>query len=689
MLRDPRIWSYIAPVVSGSSQPRSLAELSSLQGSSTGNPLVTHGAKLLLVLLAGCTLGFGRQAPAPSLELLVGDAQRAQSSGDYAAAANDWSQAVKLQPAIPQLWANLGLMQHETGDTSGAIESFQHAVRLDPSLYVPNLFLGIDDAHLGKAQEAVHYLLKAERLNQSDPQAPLALGRTYIGLRNYEAAAQVLAHAIQLDPSLGSAWFTLGIARLDEVEDEARVMSEMGKESPFSGSLYADSLAKQARFGESASLYKTLLDVSPQPPCLRSKYGFALLRGHDEPGAAAAFATERAAHPECGLALLGQARIALEAGKADQATAILRDLWQRDHGYFQSNASLLLEGLPAEESASLAEALMGNMQLPADLRAALAGAFDLAAPADASFENAEEPPSAYPAAPSGVRTTAAEDYAAGHFEQCERRLASQSAPLPAENLRLLAACAFFTGDNARTAQAASALQALEPHSIEALYWSVQANERLAFEALARFQQLEPDSARNHILLGDIYHQLGREDDAQAEYLKALSLAPGDPAAMLGLANAYLDNYNAKGAMQIAQAALARSPDDPELNLLVAQVLIGQREYTEAEPYLTKSLHAKPQMLPRIHALFGKVYAETGQTQKAIEELKLGASSDEDGSVQYLLARLYRQIGDTQEANEALDRMKTIKQQRAARGYKQIEDPDLSPLESSTDRASTP
>jgi cytochrome c-type biogenesis protein CcmH/NrfG len=33
------------------------------------------------------------------------------------------------------------------------------------------------------------------------------------------------------------------------------------------------------------------------------------------------------------------------------------------------------------------------------------------------------------------------------------------------------------------------------------------------------------------------------DDAQAEYQKALRFEPGDPAAMLGLASAYLSNNN--------------------------------------------------------------------------------------------------------------------------------------------------
>jgi tetratricopeptide (TPR) repeat protein len=653
---------------------------------------VNNSARLPLVLLAGSLIGFGQQTPAPKIDSVLAEAQQAQATGDYAAAANDYKQAVRIEPNMPQLWANLGLMQQECGDIAGAIESFQHARRLDPSLYVPNLFLGIDNAHLGKAQEAVPYLLASEKLNKNDPQAPLALGRTYIALRKFHAAAYELERATSLDPKLGAAWFTLGIARLDEVEDEARTMSEEGKESPFSGALYAESLAKQARFSEAASLYKTLLDAKDQPPCLRSDLGFALLRARDHEGASAAFSSELAAHPECGLAILGQARLALDGGETAQAVKLLNELWNRDHGFVESSAAVLLEGLSAEKASAAVGALLGgtNGELPPDLSNALMVAFNLSGQAATNPDLA--PPATVNAdatTSDGTDRTAQQDYAAGHFEQCVRRLGAKPAVLSAPQLRLLAACAFFTGDNQGAANAANILLAQPPHSLEALYWSIQANERLAFRSLARFQDLEPDSARSHVLLGDIYHQLDRPDDAQAEYSKALALVPGDPAAMLGLATVYLSNNNSAGAMEIAQAALLHSPNDPELNLIVAEALIGQRQYAEAEPYLNRSLSGKPQMIPRIHALMGKVYAETGRTHEAIEQLKLGAPSDEDGSVEYLLARLYRQIGDTRQATDALNRMKTIKQQRDARGFKQVQDPDLAPLESSANRPGAP
>ena len=114
-----------------------------------------------------------------------------------------------------------------------AAASFLQANRLNKSLYVPNLFLGIDYAHTGKVQSAITFLVKAEELNGADPQAPLVLGRVYISTGRFSAAVQQLDRATNLAPKLGAAWFALGIAHLDLVEDDARIISKENKESPF------------------------------------------------------------------------------------------------------------------------------------------------------------------------------------------------------------------------------------------------------------------------------------------------------------------------------------------------------------------------------------------------------------------------------------------------------------------------
>jgi len=650
---------------------------------------VNNCFKLVLVILLALLVKplpvLGQQPAASTVESLVATAQQAEAAHDYAAAEKTYRQAVRIEPNMPELWANLGLMQQEAGDIASAIPSFHQANHLKPSLYVPNLFLGIDLLRTGKALEAIPFLIKAETINKTDPQTPLALGRAYYAAGKFSPAAQEFTRAIELDPELGAAWFGSGIARLNQVEMDARKMSLEAKESPFSGALYAESLEKQARFNEAATLYRSLLDSQPQPPCLRSALGIALLRHRDPEGAAEEFATERTAHPECGLALLGQARIAIEQGDNEQAAKLLQELWGRDHRFFSSNAPNLMEGL-SNDAASTFVAFLSQQTIavPNELRDSVLAAINGGEQVAGHQRDNGNP--GRPGAPladtpiSTDRHTAEEHYAAGEFGQCEQKLRGAVAAGHAERLQLLAACSFFAGDNEGSVRAATALEALQPHSAEALYWSIQANERLAVQSLARFQQLESDSGRSHVLLGDIYHQLERQDDAQAEYQKALALEPGNSAAMLGLASAYLSNNNIEKASDTARAALTHSPQDPELNLIVAETMVAQSQYAAAEPYLMKSLNVKPQMLGHVHALIGKIYSETGRTSDAIRQLKMGESSDEDGSIHYLLARLYRQIGDTKNATAALEQVKMIKQRRRER-VKTVEDPDLSSLES--------
>ena len=592
---------------------------------------------------------------------------------------------------MPELWANLGLMEQQTGDIPAAVKSFLYANHLNPSLYVPNLFLGVDNLRIHKAQEAIPFLIKAEKINKSDPQAPLALGRAYFAIGKFTLAAREFERATTLDPNLGDAWFALGIARLNQVEADARKMSVEDKDSPFAGALYAESLEKQARFGEAATLYRSLLASHPQPPCIHSELGFALLRHRDAEGAATEFATERTAHPECGLAILGQARMAIDSGDREHAAKLLQELWARDHGFVVSNVPVLLEGLSSDAVADAAGFFsLQSTVIPMDLRSVLIAAFNGSGqtlPDNPDPRESGAPPSTETV--STVRKSAEAYYAAGNFTQCAERFNSALTAERADRLPLLAACSFFAGDNERAFSAAAALEAVQPHSPEALYWSIQADQRLALRALARFQQLESDSARSHVLLGDIYDQLERFDDAQSEYSKALSIAPGDSAALLGLASAYLNNNNIDKAMETARLALASSPRDPELNLIMAETLVAKEQYGQSESYLMKSLTVKPQMIGHVHALIGKVYAETGRTRDAIDQLNMGLSSDENGSIHYLLARLYRQVGDTRDASAAIEQVKTIKQQGRDRGVKLVEDPDLSGLESPPGPASAP
>jgi predicted Zn-dependent protease len=178
------------------------------------------------------------------------------------------------------------------------------------------------------------------------------------------------------------------------------------------------------------------------------------------------------------------------------------------------------------------------------------------------------------------------------------------------------------------------------------------------------------------LLGDIHRQKKSFPDAEREYRKALTLMPDDTGALFGLSLALLADGQTDEALRQAQAALEKSPNDPELNAVMGEILCARSDFVAAEGYLKKSLNTKPEYVPHVHTLLGKVYAQTKRPQQAIAELKLALPADKDGRLHYQIARLYLKVGDRDSAKQAFDESDRIRRQgltRAAVAMQQGED----------------
>jgi tetratricopeptide (TPR) repeat protein len=129
-----------------------------------------------------------------------------------------------------------------------------------------------------------------------------------------------------------------------------------------------------------------------------------------------------------------------------------------------------------------------------------------------------------------------------------------------------------------------------------------------------------------------------------------------------------------------QSALVQNPSDAEANYIMGEVLFAEHKYPDAEPYLRAGLGAKAQLVPRIHALLGQVYASEGDTKRAIDEYKLGLTSDDDGSVHFQLGKLYQKCGEAKLAADAFADSKAINQrkQTAGRNTFGLQQKDVSP-----------
>jgi tetratricopeptide (TPR) repeat protein len=614
----------------------------------------------IVLLLAASALLYCQSDVNSAYDVLLLKAQEARSRSDYATAASAYQQAVMLRPEIPELWANLGLMQDQLSDYSGALKSFSVAHRLKPALYVPCLFLGLEYLHLHGSEKAIPFLTTAQRMNPQDGEPSLALGRAYVTLRDYSAAVTAYRAALTIHPNDSSAWFGIGIAYLGQVESDARAVSSHDPESGFAKADLAESLTSQSRYNQAIDAYKAVLDSPQMPPCMHSELGFVYLRQGNTALAASEFAAQEHENPSCNLSLLGMANMRLRQGVTEDACQLIRQAWNRDHGFVLIHGAMLIVGLSDTQQSSFAataNSCADSAPDAAELAARIASLFHSSSPMLSPAATA--PQKARKAMQAPASKVAEEAFRSGHYGECAASLRHEIPSLNSSSQLLLAQCAYLTGDYDLAWQATEAWKRKSQLSEASLYWSVRTEEKLASDALSQAEQLDPSSERTHLLLGDMYRLRKIYDKAEQEYSQATKIAPQDFAALYGLAKTQASDSQMETALSTANRALALNPGDPDVNLLMGEIEVASHNFAAAEPF---------------HALLSQVYEDLGLIPEAIEQLKMALSIDLDGSLHYRLARMYFSLGDKAAGSQALAQTKALEQQQHNRAKIALEDP---------------
>jgi predicted Zn-dependent protease len=601
------------------------------------------------------------EEPAQTLQSLLAEARDAQSRRDFAAAAESYRKAVLLEPSVAELWANLGLMVHESGNTEEAIHSFKEAIKLNPSLFVPQLFLGLEYLEAKNPEAAIPFLEKAERLNPNDVQAVLNLGKAYAMMDCADHSAEAYTRAAQLAPNDGNLRLTLGTEYLQQVESDARLMTSTYRHSAYAALRAAEAFAEEDNFVQAENAYKAALASGLPAPCTHAEFGITLLRKKRIADAREQFELETRSGSHCGLAVLGLAVGEVAEGNQDAALNRLTSLSMADPGFVQSSLPLFRDAVSADQARQLIE-LARSQQDAGALRPDIASLIEKAflwddTPVTTSFGEEGQP--------SGMGApfaTAQRYYDEGQYAKCDQALKPALHTLGSYQLQMLASCSFYTGDFRTASIAAQRLKTNTATRVQGLYWESKADQQLATAALVRAGEIDADSPLMHVLLGDIFRQQRRWFDAETEYRKAVALDPKSHAARLSLAIVLFTELKNDEAFDIGRSLLAEDPNDPEANLLAGEILVQQNRYAEAEPYLSNCRNLKPEFVPRLHALLGRVYAATDRIPAAISEYKAGLPSDEDGSIHYQLARLYQKSGDKNAAEEAFRESKRLSRQ---------------------------
>jgi len=183
-------------------------------------------------------------------------------------------------------------------------------------------------------------------------------------------------------------------------------------------------------------------------------------------------------------------------------------------------------------------------------------------------------------------------------------------------------------------------------------------EETTREAIA----LEPTRAINHILMGELLLNQGRNDEAEAELLQAKEMSPSpneESTIEAGLGNLEMRRERMDEAIPHYLRVAELDPAYPAIwfNLGFAHRLLGR--FDEAKTYYQRAIQVDPNDV-RSYSELMAIAMNQGDAQQAREIAERGVQANPDSAtLRALLASVLIEIGDINEAQRQLAQAETI------------------------------
>jgi len=179
------------------------------------------------------------------------------------------------------------------------------------------------------------------------------------------------------------------------------------------------------------------------------------------------------------------------------------------------------------------------------------------------------------------------------------------------------------------------------------------------DAFHRIVALNAESAEADMLVGEALDEMKDTIGATREFRAAVTANPKEPNVHFGLGYLLWTQGQTHEAAQEFQAELDNDPEHIQAMLYLADSEIQMNRMEDARPLLEKSVKINPAN-PMGHLDLGIVYAEASLREDAAREFKQAiALKPNDVKAHYRLARLYRSMGKTAEANAELAKSKNL------------------------------
>ncbi|HTV01346.1 MAG TPA: tetratricopeptide repeat protein [Luteitalea sp.] len=555
--------------------------------------------------------------------------------GNLAEAEAAFRQAVLSDPKSVAAQVALGQFLWGAGRAQEAEAAFKAAVQLDASNPLPNRWLAAYYLRTNRGAEAEPYFRKVtELLGTAD--ATVALADYYLSMSRPDDARKVLeklgenpqywplsrvrvadilhtqgkkAEALAaVDEVVGKhptlvgghtvrGRMLLAANRADEARTEAQAALKLDPRSVESLFLLGQVEEKRQDLAAAATAYTDLLKINPRASAAQVRLALVQMQRNDLSAAMQMAEQAATAQPDNLQPRLVLARALLARGEVDRSTTITQQLLRDapNSAVVQNQAGML--ALARNDVASARAAFGKALQANPALVEPLSGLVSL-------------------------------DLQARQPQAARARVEQRLTQAPRDPLVLLLAGRTWgaTGDAAGAEQYLRRAIEADPSNLEAYgqLGQLYLAQRKMDQALGEFEQMatkQPKAVAPRTMAAMILQSQGKDDEARRRYEQIVGMDPRAAVASNNLAWMYASRgEQLDRALQLAQAAKAEAPDEPEVNDTLAYVYIQKQLPALAIEPLKLAVDKVPSR-PAFHYRLGLAYAQTGNKDAARKSLQ--------------------------------------------------------------------
>jgi tetratricopeptide (TPR) repeat protein len=567
-------------------------------------------------------------------------AQQVQQAGQLDAAVQEYRAVLKLDPRLPEAYANLGLIYYAQAKFADSATALSKANELRPRMRGVSLWLGIDYVKLNQPARAIPLLREAVAIDPADKQAQSWLGTALWNAGHRTAAIDQLIKANALFPSDPDLLFVLGEAYRKAADQGIESILAASAGTPMLNQIYGDIYREQRSWPKAVAHYQLALKKDARWKGAHLGIGEIYLAQGKLSEAQGELEGELSVDPSSAAAHALLAETELLQGDVKHALEVLDEAIRVSPD--EASAALELPPMPITP---------GEQSRTSDAEKLNAAAVALRAAA--------------PSVSKGLALAFIDkELGDGNFDEDWKAFRAAAKSVEPVNGYQRAKVLYDRGQFADAKKALEAYLAAHPHGLEAQYLLAKTYRMLSLELLVRLMKDDPDSYRSHQLLAQTYENQEQDDKALAEYRIVEKMNPTLPGIHFEIGRLLWKNNHAdpESALDELRKELQLNPEHAEANGEIGTILVAEHEPDKAVPYLETALRLSPDA-GFIHEQLGSAYLQQNDYPKAEAELKKAVEDDPYGSAHYQLALVYRAEGRRTEAAAEFETVKKIKEDR--------------------------